>query len=206
MKHPLLFALLMILTSGWVDSCDPSKPNPPCDSKLWAHTYGAMTRFANPPERLVLRHRCVTVTGTVVGPVSEERDGDLKIKISLARENFKPYGPFENRDEILKNNPGGLLVVEVVCANPGKILEAQRNEPDPAKKPHYQGMIDACKGYRNKVVRPATGDTIAVTGELVMDTGPSSKNPIQDHGWREIHPVTRIDVLTKPKGTLSETR
>jgi hypothetical protein len=199
MKHLLLFTLLFLYTAGWVDSCEP-KSESPCDTQLWARTYGAMTRFADPPARLNLHHRCVTVTGTVVGNVSEERDGDWKIKLKLGRENFKPYGPFNGPGDILnEKNADGILVVEVVCGNPKKILKAQEEEPDPAKKPYYQGMIDACKGYTNRVVKPATGDAISVVGELLTDTGPSSKNPIQDHGWREIHPVTKITVLGKAK-------
>jgi hypothetical protein len=206
MKRIILASLLLVYVSGWIESCDnPPKSDSPCDAKLWKHTYGTMKRFANPPERKFLRHRCVTVTGTV-GGVSEERDGDLKIKLNLARENYKPDGPFNGPKDILNNkNAPGVLVVEVVCAVPHKIFEAQSKDK-PENRKYYQEMIDACTGYTNRVARPVMGDTIAVTGELMADTGPSTANSIQDHGWNEIHPVTSIQILTKPKGTLTERR
>jgi hypothetical protein len=205
MKNILLFTFLLLYASGWIESCDPPQSEPPCDSTLWAHTYGAMGRFANPPQRLVLHHRCVTITGRVES-LSNEADGDLKIKLSLSPENFKPYGPFENKDEILYKNANDRLVVEVVCVFPENIIEAQNKEPDPVKKTYYQGMIDACARYKNKVTIPKLYDKIGVTGELLMDTGPSKAHPVQDHGWNEIHPVTRITILTKPGDPLTEVR
>jgi hypothetical protein len=198
MKNILLFTLFTVFASGWIDSCDPPHSELPCETALWTHTYGAMKRFANPPQRMFLHHQCVTVKGRVES-ISPEADGDLKIKLSLAKENFKPYGgPFDNKNDILYNNAGDLLVVEVVCVFPDNIIKARDKEPDPVKKTYYKEMIDACAGYKNHVTVPKLHDQIAVTGELLTDTGPSSKKAV-DHGWGEIHPVTGIKVLTDLK-------
>lgn len=62
------------------------------------------------------------------------------------------------------------LIVEAVCDHP-----PQTDRPQAA-----------CVGFRSGVTRPQVGDRIRAVGAYVTD---------RDHGWREIHPVTRIDVL-----------
>ena len=63
----------------------------------------------------------------------------------------------------------GDLVTEVICY--GTVTQAD--------------AVAACRGYRNTVTLPAPGDTVRITGSYVLDA---------DHGWMEIHPVSRITV------------
>lgn len=67
---------------------------------------------------------------------------------------------------------GGKLVVEIIC-------EHVPNRPD-AKV--------ACAGFHSQITIPKVGDRIRVTGAYVTDV---------EHGWREVHPVTRIDILSR---------
>ena len=64
----------------------------------------------------------------------------------------------------------GDLVVEVICANAINLKAA--------KKP--------CEGYINKVQLPSVGEHVKVTGSYVIDI---------HNGWKEIHPVSRIEEL-----------
>lgn len=49
--------------------------------------------------------------------------------------------------------------------------------------------IAACQGYQNAMTLPQIGQRLRIFGPLMFD---------KDHGWLEIHPVTRIDVLVVP--------
>lgn len=64
----------------------------------------------------------------------------------------------------------GELVVEIVCEHVPP--------EDPAKS--------ICQDFHSSVTVPNVGDHVRVTGSYVTD---------RDHGWNEIHPVTRIEVL-----------
>ena len=65
---------------------------------------------------------------------------------------------------------GRELVVEIVC------------DHLPPRAPARA----TCAGYQPQVTPPKVGDRIRVTGAYVTD---------RDNGWREVHPVTRIEVL-----------
>ena len=67
---------------------------------------------------------------------------------------------------------GGQIAVEPIC------------EKTPSKK----AFEKACAGYKSNLTLPKVGDHIAVTGSYGTDQG---------HGWREIHPVTKITAITK---------
>ncbi len=62
----------------------------------------------------------------------------------------------------------GALVVEIVCARRWPRLEA------------------ACKGCPYRFRKPHKGDRIRVWGSYVHDT---------KHGWMEIHPVMKLEIL-----------
>ena len=63
------------------------------------------------------------------------------------------------------------LIVEIVCGAP-------TSAPIPSA---------ACAGYSSPIASPKPGDRVRVTGAYVAD---------EDHGgWREIHPVSRIEIL-----------
>jgi hypothetical protein len=44
----------------------------------------------------------------------------------------------------------------------------------------------ACRNFRQNVVLPNKEDKVSITGILMLDT---------EHGWLELHPVTKITVL-----------
>jgi hypothetical protein len=62
-------------------------------------------------------------------------------------------------------------VFEPICVN--KVTQAS------AKK--------ACKNFHQKINLPNVGDHVEVTGIHMLDT---------EHGWLEIHPVTKIKLLS----------
>lgn len=64
----------------------------------------------------------------------------------------------------------GDLVLEPVCA--GYVSQAD--------------AVTACHGFTSTVRAVSVGDRIRVTGSYVLDA---------DHGWMEIHPVSRITVI-----------
>jgi hypothetical protein len=64
----------------------------------------------------------------------------------------------------------GELVVEVICEH-----VTSRDVPK-----------DACGDYHSQIAVPKLNDRVRVTGAYVTDL---------EHGWREIHPVTRIEIL-----------
>ena len=65
---------------------------------------------------------------------------------------------------------GGNLVVEVIC-------DHAPSKPD---------AVVPCAGFTSRIEVPRVGDRIRATGSYVTD---------RDNGWREIHPVSRIETL-----------
>jgi hypothetical protein len=63
-----------------------------------------------------------------------------------------------------------LLAVEIICEH----------------APTRSAPVAACADFTSTVTVPLPGDRVRVTGTYVTD---------RDIGWREIHPVTRIEVL-----------
>ena len=66
-------------------------------------------------------------------------------------------------------NEHGDLVLEEICQGPVTQADA----------------IDACQGVPHNLTVPSAGDRARVTGSYVLDA---------DHGWMEIHPVTKLTV------------
>lgn len=73
---------------------------------------------------------------------------------------------------------GGKLVVEIIC-------EHVPNRPD-AKA--------ACANFHSQITTPKVNDRLRVTGAYVTDV---------EHGWREVHPVTRIEILSSSSARTS---
>lgn len=63
----------------------------------------------------------------------------------------------------------GDLVLEEICK--GTVTQAD--------------AVAACRRFSQSVTVPSAGDKVTVSGSYVLDT---------DHGWREIHPVSRLTV------------
>jgi hypothetical protein len=143
-----------------------------CDSALWSRVYSPY-RFAYPVDQTNTKeppHRCVKIRGKIdhVTEMNEEGDGD--IHISVVPDNEHVLAPGQT-----------FLVLEIVCAD---------NTPSigPAKR--------VCKGYQNpprlsynRVGRFRKGQRVEIVGELVTDYYHRRT------GWREIHPVSRIDPI-----------
>jgi hypothetical protein len=65
----------------------------------------------------------------------------------------------------------GDLVVEIICVGAVSQTDARR----------------ACAGHINQVQVPSVGERVRISGTYVLDA---------DHGWMEIHPVSRLSVLS----------
>lgn len=101
----------------------------------------------------------------VIRDYSTERDGDLHIQIKLDPE-FKNLINSANR-----KSQHGCIVVEPICQ----------------KKVVQNSAIGTCANYKKKKLRiPPRGTRVQITGSYVLD---------RQHGWTEIHPVTRIKKL-----------
>jgi hypothetical protein len=80
----------------------------------------------------------------------------------------------EGQDNLLNDNnytkQKGCLVLEPVCVNKVTQIDA----------------IESCKDFINNVYIPKKNEHVKVTGSYVLDS---------EHGWMEIHPVSKIEVL-----------
>lgn len=65
----------------------------------------------------------------------------------------------------------GDLVAEIICV--GTVTQADAKS--------------ACAGHVNQIAVPSAGERIRISGTYVLDA---------DHGWMEIHPVSRLSVLS----------
>lgn len=95
----------------------------------------------------------------------KEKDGDFHVRLKL--------DPGQDADLINDTNvsvQGGSLVFEPICVN----------------KVTQKSAMKACKKFHQKIGLPNKGDHVEVTGIHMLDT---------EHGWLEIHPVTKIKLL-----------
>jgi hypothetical protein len=95
-----------------------------------------------------------------------EKDGDYHIQLTL--DPGQPAAPVNARNKQVQH---GCLVLEPIC-------KAKVTQPD---------AIQPCKGTP-KIKVPAIGSHVSVVGSYVKDTE-------SNHGWMEIHPVTKITVI-----------
>ena len=138
-----------------------------CDVSLWDHVYN--------PQRLIVKQKCVTVTGTIVDAtagrqhdgVRHEADGDTHgwLKVDPQFANLLNAGN--------QSAEGGNLVFEVVC-------EFRVRQADAKGSP-------GCQGYRSNLTIPPVGSHVRIVGSYVQDTNHAK--------WMEIHPVSSISVI-----------
>jgi hypothetical protein len=138
-----------------------------CDATLWSRVYN--------PQRLIVKQKCATVTGTIVDAtagknpdgVRHEADGDTHgwLKVDAGFENLLNAGN--------KSNEGGNLVFEIVCKFPVTQADAQGSP--------------GCQGYKSSLKIPPVGSHVKVVGSYVQDTNHAQ--------WMEIHPVSSITVI-----------
>lgn len=117
------------------------------------------------PQRLKVVEKCISVTGTI-HHVKKEADGDDHIQVRLDPE-FRHLLNARN-----KAAQADALVVEPICQNPVTQADAQ----------------EACRDFHSTVEVPPKGSHVRVLGSYVLDAEAR-------HGWMEIHPVTRIEVV-----------
>jgi len=122
-------------------------------------------KFATARDRLKPLSACKTVTGTLHF-VEYEGDGDAHLRLAVDPQ-FTSLLDAKNADE------DNMLVVEDMCD----------------KTPTQEDTIKegVCKGWHQGLYNESMNNKrVTVTGAYVED---------EEHGWREIHPVTSISVL-----------
>jgi hypothetical protein len=115
--------------------------------------------------RLAVIQPCATVAGTV-HIVRPEPDGDLHMQLTLDPQ----FTSLLNA--INKSKQHNALVIEPMC-------DHRPTQPDAAS---------SCQGFSQKFAALTEGAHVKVTGSYVEDHDPN-------HGWREIHPITAVEVL-----------
>ena len=118
------------------------------------------------PDRFTVWKRCKTVTGVILDAKRKEADGDYHIHLKL-----DPGQPRLLNQKNM-NRQKGCLVLEIICVNPVTQDDA----------------IGPCKHCPHSVIIPKTGDHVKVTGSFVLDNQGG-------HGWNEIHPVFKLEIL-----------
>jgi hypothetical protein len=127
----------------------------------------ALKRHIYHPDRLVPTDKgCITVTGTIIAKMPQD-DGDIHYRLKLNR--GQGTGLINSKNDAKKQHR--FLIFEPICVNKIKDNPAARR---------------ACRNFRQDVILPNKGDKISVTGIHMLD---------KEHGWLELHPVTKITVL-----------
>ena len=139
---------------------------PRCDHALWHHVYNR--------QRLAVNKACVSVTGAIVDAshgkhkdgARHEADGDSHNWLKLDAGQEQLLLPGNAQTQ------GGNLVFEIICRY--RVTQADAKA--------------ACKNFKSAVELPPVGSHVRITGALISDL---DHQPIH----REIHPVTRIEVV-----------
>ena len=124
------------------------------------------------PQRLVVQQGCVTVTGTLVDATHGKRKQGCRVEKDGDYHCWLKLDPGQEQYINAKNkkNEGGNLVYEPICQH-------TVTQPD---------AISACKGFHQQITIPPIGSHVSITGMAILDT---------QHGHKEIHPPSRIDVI-----------
>jgi hypothetical protein len=133
-------------------------------------------------DRLEVRKRCLTVTGTVAY-VAHEDDGDFHVDLNLPPSEAHLLNQGNRADQY------GQLVTEIVPAD-----ESGCTPGLPPRPPHGSYNYGICTGA--DLTAPPVGARVAVTGPYVLDA---------NHGWMEIHPVWAIKMISLPPVPASTT-
>jgi hypothetical protein len=115
--------------------------------------------------RLHVVQKCIEVTG-VIHHTKKENDGDDHIQLTL---DPKFEALLNERNNAIQ---AGSLVIEPVCQGPVTQADA----------------VASCRDFHSPVTVPARGTKVRVVGSFVLDTEP-------DHGWTEIHPVSKMETV-----------
>jgi hypothetical protein len=117
------------------------------------------------PQRLTVVENCISVAG-VIHHAKKEPDGDEHIQLQLDAD-FP--GLLNDKNNTVQ---ASCLVIEPICQNVVTQADA----------------MASCRDFHSDVDMPKKGAHVRVLGSYVWDTEAG-------HGWMEIHPVTKIDVI-----------
>jgi Bacterial SH3 domain len=137
-----------------------------CDDSLWDHVYN--------PQRLIVKAKCMAVTGTIVDATKGKRKDGVRHEPDGDTHGWLDVDPqFKN----LLNagnlgHEGGNLVFEVVCKFPVSQADAVASCPT---------------SYHTPIQIPPVGSHVRIVGSYVQDNNHAK--------WMEIHPVTSIEVI-----------
>ena len=143
-----------------------SLPEPPASPGVASYPAVGCTptdqdRYVYNPDRLVVKARCLRVSG-VIDAVRQEADGDLHILLRLDAPYQRYLTPANQGQEL------GDLVVEPICVHPVSQADA----------------IDSCAANPDPLQDlPHTGMRVWMEGRYVLDLGHG--------GWAELHPLYR---------------
>ena len=168
-------ALIAVLATGagaqYVQEHGGAKaPAFQCDKAIWDHLYNK--------ERFDGSNRtCTLAVGTVERSEKDptgDRDYHIRLRLDPGQDWMLLPSNYAHQD--------GDLVLEVICAHPGK--------------PEHEPSRISCQGYQSHVWIPEVGDRIAAVGEYVVDKAHYNTcegiSPKAQHCWGELHPVTSI--------------
>lgn len=147
-------------------TANPQSPtSAQCDDGLWTHVYN--------PQRLIVKQKCIAVTGTIVDATNGKRRDGVRHEADGDTHGWLDVDPqFKNLLNAGNlSDEGGNLVFEIVCKYHVKQADA----------------IAGCNSYQATVQIPPVGSHVRITGTYVQDTNHSQ--------WMEIHPVTSIEIL-----------
>lgn len=185
----LIIPIIVIIFSGFdVNQLDyplnlhefPDTNDTTCDSTLWSHVYT--------PSRLKVLQKCVELTGIIWDTPTKEGDGDYHILLRLdkGQDFYLNDKNYEFKDSC--------IVVEPVCAVKDP-KHKNKVKTTLMYRTLYSDLPECCDNYNSTVYIPKKGEHVKVQGPLVIDEG---EYKIVQHGWAEIHPVTKIEVITSP--------
>lgn len=142
-------------------------PGPPRSQPIGGCSSGPPEAGIHNPDRLQVLARCKHAEGTVTD-IALEDDGDYHVW-------FRADSAYEyllNAQDHFQAQPAMLGEITPRCP-------AATNPPD---------ARSAARCPKSNLTIPKLGDRIAIDGPWVLDT---------DHGWREIHPVEDIRILSR---------
>jgi hypothetical protein len=137
-----------------------------CDGSLWEHVYNS--------ERLAVKQKCISVTGTIVDASNQKRKDGVRIEADGDTHGWLKLDPqFKNLINAGNvSEEDGNLVFEIVCKF--NVTQADAKASCPST-------------YHTPVTLPPVGSHVRVVGSYVQETNHAK--------WMEIHPVSIIEVM-----------
>jgi hypothetical protein len=137
-----------------------------CDAGLWDHVYN--------PERLVVKQKCISVTGTIVDATNKKRKDGVRKEADGDTHGWLKVDPqfktLLNAGNVI--DEGGNLVFEIVCNFGVSQADAKSS---------------CSASYHTPVILAPVGSHVRIMGSYVQE-----KNHAK---WMEIHPVSSITVV-----------